>query len=416
MRQYLRNLMSRLRELFGNRRAERELDDEIKTHLHLLTVRFVCQGMTEAEAYRAARRQFGNVTLLRELNREIRGIRFIETLFQDLRSGLRSLRNSPGFTLAAILSLALGIGANLTIFSFVDAFFLRPIPARDPKQLVNVGATRNGRWNGYYSYPVYTNYRDHNKSFAALAAHYSTAPLKLESSGDARVANGAVVSANYFSMLGIQPRLGRFFLPEEDAVPDRNPVVVISYRMWQDRFGGDPAALGKELRLNGTDCRIIGVAPADFPGVLAGFPNEFWLPMMMLRLGYRFCDGLTDVNCRPLELLGRLAPGRTITEAEAEMNLLARQLGPVFPTENGSVISLQTALGVRRNERENYRYQMQLLMTITGLLLLIACANIASLLLVRGAARWVCLSRAGHGSCWRSTTPLPTATCNVTTI
>ncbi len=387
MRHYLRTLVSRYRELCGDRRSEQELDDEIEIHLHMLTVRYRCQGMTEAEAARAARRQFGNVTLLREVNREIRGIRFIETLFQDVRYGLRSLRNSPGFTLAAVLSLALGIGANLTIFSFVDAFFLRPIPARDPEQLVNVGATRNGRWYGYYSYPIYTHYREHNKSFEALAAHYSTAPLKLEISGDARVANGAVVSDNYFSMLGIQPRLGRFFLPEEDAVPDRNPVVVISYRMWQDRFGGDPAVLAKELRLNGTDCRIIGVAPADFPGVLAGFPNEFWLPTMMLRLGYRFCDGLTDANCRPLELLGRLAPGRTLDGAEAELNLLARQLAAEFPTENESVISLRIALGVRQIEREDYRYQMQLLMTFTGLLLLIACANIASLLLVRGAAR-----------------------------
>src|SRR5205807_5962079 len=124
------------------------------------------------------------------------------------------------FTLIAVITLALGIGANLTIFSFVDAFFLRPIPARSPEQLVNVEATRNGRWNGYYAYPAYTYYRDHSQSFAALAAHYSTAPLNLGVEGNARMANGAVVSANYFSMLGIQPALGRFFLPEEDAVPD----------------------------------------------------------------------------------------------------------------------------------------------------------------------------------------------------
>src|SRR5215510_11945566 len=369
MAHYLRSLAARFRGLFGDRRAELELDEEIEAHLRLLTERYVRQGMTEEEAALAARRQFGNITLLKEANREIRGFRPIETLFQDLRYGLRVLRKNPGFTVAAVLSLALGIGANLTIFSFVDAFFLRPLPAREPERLVNAEGIRNPWPHGFYAYPSYVQYRDHSKSFEALAAHYSTTPLNLVIEGDSRMVNGAVVSANYFSMLGIQPSLGRFFLPEEDAVPDRNPVVVISYRMWQDRFGGDPAVLGKELRLNGIDCRIIGVAPANFPGVLAGFPNEFWLPMMMLRLGYRFCDGLTDANCRPLELLGRLAPGRTLVEAEAEMNLLARQLGAVFPTENGSVISLQTALGVRRNEREDYRYQMQLLMTITGLLL-----------------------------------------------
>jgi predicted permease len=157
--------------------------------------------------------------------------------------------------------------------------------------------------------------------------------------------------------------------------------------MWQDRFNSDPAALGKELRLNGAACQIIGVAPPDFPGVLAGFPNDLWLPTMMLRLGYRFCDALTDSGCRPLELLGRLAPGRTPAEAEAELNMLARQLATAFPSEQGRLVSLRPALGVRVNERPEYAYQMQLLMTVTGLLLLIACANVAGLLLVRAAAR-----------------------------
>jgi predicted permease len=387
MTHYLRALAAKLRGLFGNCNADQELDDEIETHLRLLAERYVRQGMSEDEAAWAARRQFGSVTLLQEAHRETRGIRPIETLLQDLRYGLRILRKNPGFTLAAVLSLALGIGANLTIFSFVDAFFLRPIPAREPERLVTVEGGQNSHMHGYYSYPSYVLYRDHSKSFEALAAHYSTAPLNLVIEGDSRMANGAVVSANYFSMLGIQPSLGRFFLPEEDAVPDRNPVVVISYRVWQDRFNGDPAALGKKLSLNGAACQIIGVAAPDFPGVLAGFPNDFWLPTMMLRLGYRYCDALTDSGCRPLELLGRLAPGRTPADAEAELNMLPQQLAAAFPSEQGRVISLRPALGVRVNERPEYAYQMRLLMTVTGLLLLIACANVAGLLLVRAAAR-----------------------------
>ena len=387
MNHYLRALAARLRGLFGDRRADRELDDEIETHMRLLIERYVRQGMTEAEAARAAHLQFGNLTLLQEAHRETRGIRLVETLLQDMRHGLRVFRKNPGFTAAAGLTLALGIGANLTIFSFVDAFFLRPIPAREPERLVNPEGGPNSRRHGYYAYPSYVHYRDNSKTFEALAAHYSTAPLNLVIEGDSRMANGAVVSANYFSMLGIQPRLGRFFLPEEDAVPDRNPVVVISYRMWQDRFDGDPAALGKKLSLNGATCQIIGVAPPDFPGVLAGFPNDIWLPTMMLRLGYRYCDSLTDSGCRPLELLGRLAPGRTLAEAETELNMLARQLTAEFPGEHGRVISLRPALGIRVNERVEYAYQMRLLMTVTGLLLLIACANVAGLLLVRAAAR-----------------------------
>jgi hypothetical protein len=347
---HLRALAARLLGLFGDRKANQELDHEIEAHLRLLAERYVRQGMTEAEASRAARRQFGNVTLLQEEHREMRGFRPIETLLQDLRYGLRILRKNPGFTAASVLLLALGIGANLTIFSFVDTFFLRPIPAREPAALVNVESTRNGRGYGI-SYQSYVTYRDHSKSFTALAAHYSTAPLNLGVAGDTRMVNGAVVSANYFPMMGIEPRLGRFFLPEEDAVPDRNPVVVISERMWRDRFGGDPAALGKQLRLNGDDCQIIGVAPANFPGVLAGFPNELWLPTMMLRLGYRWCDAIADANCHTLEFLGRLAPGRTRAEAEAELNLLAQQFAATMPSEQGRVFSLRPTLGVRRNER-----------------------------------------------------------------
>ena len=383
MTHFLHTIAARLRGLFGDRRAERELDDEIETHLGLLTERYIRQGMTEAEAARATRRQFGNMTLLQEVHRDMRGIGSIETLLQDVRYGLRILRKNPGFTAATVLTLALGIGANLTIFSFVDTFFLRPIPAREPQQLVKF----EGRRGGGFAYPRYARYRDHSKSFQALAAHYATAPLNMVMDGDSRVVNGAVVSANYFPTLGIQPRLGRFFLPEEDAVPDRNPVVVISERMWQDRFGGDPNALGKVLQLNGTACRIIGVAPADFPGAEAGFPNELWLPTMMLRLGYRWCDAIADENCATLGLLGRLAPGRTMAEAEVEVNLLAQQFAATFPTEQGRVFSLRPVLGVRGNERAVYAYQMQLLMTVTGLLLVIACANVTSLLLVRATAR-----------------------------
>lgn len=311
----------------------------------------------------------------------------MNTVWQDLRYGARMLLKQPGFTLIAVLTLALGIGANLTIFSFVDTMFFRPLPAREPERLVTVEATRNGRWNDGQAYPTYVHYRDHSQSFEALVAHYSTAPVNIVAEGDSRVANGAVVSANYFSVLGIQPRLGRFFVPEEDAVPDRDPVVVISHLMWESRFGGDPAVPGRELILNGRTCRIIGVAPPGFRGVLAGFPNEFWIPTMMLRLGYRSCDAITEVDCRPLSVLGRLAPGRTLADAQAELSVLANQLSATSPAEQGRGVLLQPALGVRWNEREGFRYQMQLLMAVTGLLLLIACANVTSLLLVRGAAR-----------------------------
>ncbi len=321
-------------------RKDEELDAEIQSHLAMAQGDRMERGESAEQARAAVRREFGNVGLVKEVTRQMWGWAALDRLIQDLRFGARMLRKHPGFTLIAALTLALGIGANLTIFSFVDAFFLRPLPARDPGALVNVEVSRHGRPAPDFSYPSYAHYRDHSQSFAALAAHYSTAPLQLALDGDARVANGAVVSANYFSLLGIQPALGRFFLPEEDAVPDRNPVVIISHRLWRERFGGDAAAVGKELRLNGTACRIVGVAPADFPGALAGFRNEFWLPTMMLRLGFRGCDALVQPSCNPLALLGRLAPGRALHAAQAELNLLTQQLAANSPDQQGRVIGV----------------------------------------------------------------------------
>jgi len=308
----------------------------------------------------------------------------MQTLWQDLRYGARMLLKKPGFTLIAVITLSLGIGANLTIFSFVDTLFFRPLPVREPYRLVTVGATRNGIG---YAYPVYMRFRDHSKSFEALAATYSTAPLDVVAGGDSQVTNGAVVSANYFSMLGISPLLGRFFLPEENAAPDRDRVVVISHGMWQSRFGGDPSALGKEIRLNGTAFTIIGVAPKEFQGVLAGYPNDMWIPMMMLRLGYRGCDALTDFSCTPLEFIGRLAPDATLENAQAELTALSKQLAAVSPENGDRGVRVTPALGVRVVDRAGFRYQMQLMMTMTGLLLLIACANVAGLLLTASAAR-----------------------------
>jgi macrolide transport system ATP-binding/permease protein len=372
-------LKLRLRATFFRSELEDELQSELSFHLEKEIEKNIAYGMSPEDARRTALRNFGGVQRVKEESRDERGVRFIEELWQDLRYSLRMTLRNPGLTFLAVLTLALGIGANLSIFSFVDTFFLRPLPARDPEQLISI--------EGGYAYPAYAFYRDHSKSFETLAAHYSTAPFNLVMDGDSSMVNGAVVSANYFPMLGLQPRLGRFFSPEEDAEPDRNPVVVIGERMWQDRFNGDPNALGKTLELNGVAFQIIGVVPAEFPGVIPGSRNELWAPTMMLRVGYRYCDALTNVDCRPLGILGRLRPGQSLTEAEAELNLLARQLAANIPTEQRRVIWLRRALGVRMNERAVYAYQMQLLMAVTGLLLVIACANVAGLLLARASAR-----------------------------
>jgi putative ABC transport system permease protein len=307
--------------------------------------------------------------------------------FQDLRYGTRLLLKRPGFSLIAVTTLALGIGANLTIFSFVDTLFFRPLPVQNPYQLVNVGGTRNGHGEGFYAYPSYAYLRDHSRSFESLVAHYSTAPLNIVSDGDSWEAQGAVVSANYFSTLGIRPLLGRFFLAEEDTVPDRDAVAVVSARLWHERFEADPSILEKDVWINGTVFRIIGVTPESFEGAQVGYMNDMWIPTMMLRLGYRWCDALNDADCCPLQILGRLAPDRTMAEAQTELSVLAVQLAAAYPEERGRDVQLSPAVGIRVSDRAERSRQMQLLLAVTGVLLLIACANVAGLLLVRGAAR-----------------------------
>lgn len=306
------------------------------------------------------------------------------TLWHDLHYGARMLMKRPGMTVIAILTIAFGIGANLTIFSFVDTMFFRPLSVREPYRLLTLAPVRGG--DGY-SYPVYKHFRDQTKSFEALAAHYSTAPLTLDFAGDSRVVSGAVVSANYFPMLGINPSLGRFFVPEEDAVPDRDRVTVISHRLWQNSFGSNPSILGRQIQVNGNAFTIVGVAPERFEGVLAGYPNDLWLPAMMVRVGYRHCDALSNLDCGPLGLIGRLASDSTPESAAAEASMLTSQLAQVSAKLAERGAKLSPAVGVREQDRERLRFQMQLMIAVTTLLLLIACANVTGLLLAHGVAR-----------------------------
>ena len=308
-------------------------------------------------------------------------------MLNDLRYAIRMLLKNSGFTAVAVVTLGLGIGANTTIFSFVNALFYRPLPVRQPYRLVNVYSNQNGRGYEGFAYPEYAYFRDHSISFEALAAHYSTAPLNVVADGGSKEVDGAVVSGNYFSMLGVRPLLGRFFLPEEDVVPGRNPVAVIGFRLWQGRFGGDPLILSKKIRINGTVFEVIGVAPEDFHGVLIGGANELWIPAMMLQLGYRWCDGFS-FDCRVVDIIGRLAPGRKLADAQAELGTLASQLATAFPATNKSRgVSLLPAIGRRIADRSEFRDQTQLLTIVASVLLLMACTNLAGLLLARSLGR-----------------------------
>jgi len=255
--------------MFWRKRKSNDFAAEINAHLELETERLKEQGLSEAEARTAARRAFGNVTRVEERFYESGRWLAWDHLDQDIRFGLRSLRKSPGFTAVAVLSLALGIGANTTIFSYVNALLLRPPSAvAAPDKL-------RALWNclpdGQYlqfSYPDYVYYRDHSQVFSGLVA-YSSDPERVswKAGGETELIMGQLVSGNFFSVLGVKPNLGRAFLPEEDQVPLRNPVVVLNHKFWQQRLGSDLRVIGRTLIFNGNSFSVVGVAPPHFDGI-----------------------------------------------------------------------------------------------------------------------------------------------------
>jgi predicted permease len=382
------DLLIRLRALFRRDAVESELDDELRFHLDRQIDKFVQSGLPLPEARRQARLMFGGADQIKEECRQARGVHLVETLAQDLRYGLRRLRKSPGFTGVAVLTLALGIGANTAIFSLVHSLFLRLLPVPNASQLVHVYGTRNGHGHFPLSYLDYLEYRDRVQSISDLAAQYPTSPINLVVSGESQLINGGVVTHNYFRVLQLAPSLGRFFGPQEDQVPGGNAVAVISYRLWQRRFGNDPQILGKAITLNGARFTIVGVAPEDFQGAVTGISTtDVWIPSSMFHLGYRYCDAFQR-DCRVVTLIGRLRPESKLPEAQAEMRLLAQQLESAHPeTNRAKGVAVIPARGVRPDEQGENAKSATLLSAVVALVLLIACANLAGLLLARSSAR-----------------------------
>jgi predicted permease len=311
-------------------------------------------------------------------------------VWQDLRFGVRMLARSRGFTIAALVTLALGIGANAAIFSLVNALFLQRLPVPEPSGLVHVYQTRPGRPGDHFplSHMDYLYYREHSRAFQELAAHYPTAPLHLLVREIPEAIGGSVVTAAYFRVLGLSPAAGRFFLDEEDRVPGRDAVAVISHGLWQRRFGGNPQAVGSTISLNGTAFRVVGVAPRNFRGVLVGGnASEVWIPSAMFRVGYRYCDALQR-GCTIVQMLGRLKPERTIADAQLELDVLARRLEAAYPADNeGLGLRVLPARGAHPAQRAEADRPVKVLLVTVGLVLVIACANLAALLLARGMHR-----------------------------
>lgn len=314
----MRTLISRILGFFSRRSADRDFDQEVESHLDMLIEENVRRGMTPEQARHAAREAFGGVariTLIKETQRENRGLPQIDSFFKDLRYAARMLVKHPGFTLVAVITLALGIGVNTTLFTAFNAVALKPLPVRDP-----YGVARVERWfesNSHgdsqytFSYPEYLHFEQHNRAFSSLiAVSWPATVLATLPDGEQESLQGILVSANFFTDLGINAFLGRTFLPEEHRTRGTHPVIVLSHDFWQRRFHSDAQALGKIIEVNDTAFTIVGVTPEEFigTGVPATVP-DFWAPLMMqgqLLPGNKWLEDPLDPQ---VQILARAAPG-----------------------------------------------------------------------------------------------------------
>jgi macrolide transport system ATP-binding/permease protein len=379
----------RLRSLFRRRRVEQELDEEIRYHLDRQIEEQIAKGMSEEEARYAAMRAIGGIEQRKEECRDMRRVRWIEDLVEDLRYGLRMLRKSPGFTAVASLSLALGIGANTAIFSLVNAVLLRPLPIENPERLVslNYASEKGNHVDAIFSYLNYRDLRDRNSVLDGLIA-YRMAPISLSHDGINERVWGYLATGNYFGVLGVKPALGRMLTPEDDSAQGAHPVVVISHDCWQKRFAGDANVVGRSVSVNARSFTIIGVTPRGFHGTEIAYAAEMWFPVMMLGEIVKWGNDLGDRDGRSYLVQGRLKSGVNMAQAEASLKAVMAQLTHEYPNENGGRTIMLSPPGLFGSYLRGPVLSFAgVLMIAAGLVLLLACLNLANLLLARATER-----------------------------
>lgn len=407
------NILARLKSwkktILRRSDMETDMDDELRFHLEAHAQDLIRGGMKRDAAMRSARMALGGIETQKEDCRASLGLRFLDELSADLRYGWRMLRQSPGFTAVAIVSLALGVGANTAIFSMMEELLLKTLPVSHPEQLRllswagpdplfiydvwgNYSPTPSGgHSSNSFSYPVFLRLRSQNTVFQDLFAFKDSRRLTATIDGKAEAADGQMVSGNFYRDLGMEPIAGRAILPSDD-LPASTPVAIISYAYWKQRFGSSISAVGKTVELNGTPVTIVGVNPPEFRGTKTSDSPEFFFPLAFQpRVMPNPVGSLLESNEEFWVLImGRLKPGVTESQAQAALNIaFAQDLKETLPSHKGKIPRLELLTGSRGFDtlRQSFSKPVSLLLAMSGLVLLLACVNLANLLLARASFR-----------------------------
>jgi predicted permease len=380
-----------LRNLFLSRRVEVDLDKEVHSHLELLIAENIRAGMPPTEAQRVARIELGGIEQVKELVREERMGDWLHSVISDCRYGIRQLHKNPGFTVVATLTLALGVGANTTIFSMVNALVLRPLPVPDPQQIVVLAFQQgNGGVGHQFSVPEYRDIASQTSdAFSGVFGYwFGIDGLSINGRADRILTN--YVTGSFFSTLGIKPLLGRFVVPGEGETPNADAVIVLSYEYWRARFDSDPSIVGRKVLVDGKPVIVIGVTPKEFYGISTPLNIQAYLPLGMLTLEGNAPDFMQNRTLRSMSVGARLLPGRTVAQSGAALAMVGHRMAQQYPAEEKETrLMALPELRARPDPDPNNTMLLisGLFLGLVAMILLLACLNVANILVVRATIR-----------------------------